>query len=117
MLSISGQSPAEGSSNIALDEEIEFTIVDDGTGIDTTSLVVNVNGYRAITGIEFQSGYAGDNSEITFSGDDLSILIDPESNFEKSQVITLQIQIKNLIGNFYNFTYSFKILLEEPILV
>lgn len=117
MLSVSGLSPAAGAKTISVDTDIEFTIIDDGEGIDTSTLVVNVNGFRAITGVEFQSGYAGSNSEINFSGDNLSVLIDSETNFERSKVVDVQIQVRNLLGSYLNYTYSFKTITEEPVLI
>ncbi len=117
MLSISGISPASGANNISLDTEIEFTIVDDGAGIDTSTLVVNINGARAITGIDFQTGFAGSNSEINFVGNDLLILIHPENLFDTSQVITVQIQVQNIDGVFFNYQYTFATITEEPVLV
>lgn len=117
MLSISGLSPSEGENNIPLNTEIEFTIIDDGNGINTATLVVNVLGDRAITGIDFQTGWDGPASEINFSGNDLNILIDKTTNFEKSQAIGIQVQVQNLIGEYLNYTYAFKTIPEEPVLV
>lgn len=117
MLSISGLSPAEGAKQIEVNTDIQFTIIDDGNGIDTTSLIVNVLGDRAVTGVSFASGWNGPGSDITFSGNDLNVAIDPESNFEREKVVGIQIQVKNLSGDYFNYTYSFKTVPEVPVLV
>ena len=63
MLSLSGQSPAEGEKRADIESLIEFSIIDDGSGIDLNSLIVEVSGARAIEGSTFKDGYDG-----TFSG-------------------------------------------------
>lgn len=117
MLSISGLSPSEGEKEVPVNSDVEFTIIDDGNGIDTSSIVVNILGDRALTGINFQTGWDGVGSEITYSGSDINILINPVSNFEKQKVVDVQIQVKNLIGKYFNYTYSFKTIPEVPVLV
>lgn len=117
MLSVSGLSPSEGAKFIDLSTNIEFTIIDDGNGIDTSSIVVNINADRALTGIEFQNGFNGADSEINFIGNNINIVIEPEDIFEKSKVITIQLQVKNLLNQYLNYTYSFKTILEEPVLI
>lgn len=117
MLSVSGLDPSEGAKNIELDTDITFTIIDDGNGIDTGSIIVNILGDRALTGIEFQDRWSGPGSDINFVGSDINIVIDPESSFEKEKVVDIQIQVKNLIGDYFNYRYSFKTISEKPILV
>lgn len=117
MLSISGLSPSEGAKNVEVATEIEFTIIDDGIGIDTSTLIVNINGDRAVTGIAFQDGWDGVGSEITFSGSDLNVLIDPESNFNKETVVDVQVQVQNMDNDYLNYRYSFKTIPEVPVLV
>ena len=40
MFSLSGVMPSHGSSNNPINSLIDFTIVDDGTGIDISSLII-----------------------------------------------------------------------------
>lgn len=117
MLSISGLSPAEGAKHIEVNTDIQFTIIDDGNGIDTTSLIVNILGDRAVTGITFGTGYNGPGSDITFSGNNLNVSIDPETNFAREKVVEVQIQVKNLSGAYFNYNYSFKTIPEKPVLI
>lgn len=116
MFTLSGVSPAEGEKHVAIDTLIEFTIVDDGTGIDISSLIVEVNMTRAIDGTTFNDGFDGVFSEITPSGDNFSIVIDPEDDFSLGEVVSVKIQVKNLEDFYFNRDYAFKILPDEPIL-
>lgn len=114
MLSISGLSPSNGDKNISLNSTIEFTIVDDGSTIDTSSLLVYVNNDKAVEGINFLSGWNGTESDISFVNSNLNIKIDPENLFEKDKKIIVQIQVKNLLGKFLNFTYFFETIQDKP---
>jgi hypothetical protein len=118
MLSLSGLSPAEGEKLVSPNTLVEFTIVDtDGDGIDIDTLIVEIQGYRAVNGTTFSSGYDGTLSSITMSGDDYSVIIDPTTDFSIGEVVSLKIQVQDLIDSYFNFTYSFRIVPEEPILV
>lgn len=117
MLLISGLTPAEGAKNIELNTDIQFTIVDNGNGIDTSSIVVNILGERALTGVDFSPGWNGPGSDISYSGNNLNVTIDPENLFSREKVVDIQIQVQDLTGKFFNYTYSFKTIPESPILV
>lgn len=116
MLSLSGQSPPEGAKNIDLDSIIEFIILDDDSGIDSSSLIVEISGKRAIANLAFSTGFDGTFSDISVIDAGLSIVIDPESDFEVGAVIAVKIQVKNMAGVYYNFEYLFKVVPAEPIL-
>jgi hypothetical protein len=117
MLAISGQYPAEGSTNIALDSLIEFAIIDDGTGIDTTTLIVEVSGATAISDLDFQPGFDGLYSDIQISSEIVDIIIDAEDIFSQGEVVSIKIQVENLDGKFFNYNYLFKTVAPEPILI
>lgn len=117
MLTISGQIPSDGDKNIDKSSNIEFIINDDGNGIDLSTLIVEVLGERVLVGTDFKSGYDGVFSEITPDGNDYIIVIDPENDFSLSQVIPVKIQVRNLLGDYTNEQYAFKITPAEPQLV
>lgn len=117
MLSISGISPAPGEKNVALDSQIEFTLVDDGTGIDISTLAVEIKGFRAVSQLEFESGFDGSDSSINSDEDNFIINIHPEENFEIGSIIGVKIQVQDLDGSYFNTTYSFKTIPSEPILI
>jgi hypothetical protein len=117
MISLSGISPAEGEKLVALDSPVEFTLVDGGDGIDISTLIVELRGFRAVEGMTFKNGFDGPASLITPSGNDFMVSIDPESNFLVGNVYDVKIQVKDFNDKFFNHTYSFKTIPEEPILV
>jgi|7_EtaG_2_1085326.scaffolds.fasta_scaffold00847_6 methionine-rich copper-binding protein CopC len=117
VFTLSGQSPAEGAKHISKESLIEFTIVDDGTGIDLSSLVVEINGIRAIENITFSNGFDGAFSEISVADEDVSVIIDKESDYTLGEVVLVKLQTKNNDGKYFNYNYVFKILPKEPILV
>jgi len=116
MLTLSGQSPSEGTTYADLDSLIEFVIVDDDTGIDSSSLVVEISGARAIKDLEFKAGYDGTYSDISVIDAGLSVAIDREDDFIPGTVVLVKIQVKDLDGKYYNFEYVFKVIPLEPIL-
>lgn len=117
MISLSGVSPAEGEKLVSIDSPVEFTLVDGGEGIDISTLIVELQGFRAIEGLDFKDGFSGAESGITPIGDDFVISIDSDSNFLVGKVYSVKIQVKGFDGKFFNYTYAFKTLPEEPILV
>jgi methionine-rich copper-binding protein CopC len=114
MLSISGKTPAEGEKNVDLDTTIEFSIIDDGTGIDISTLIVEVNGARAYDGSGFGTGYDGAFSEVTPDGDDYTVVIDREADFLQSLVVGVQVQVKSVDEDYLNDLWAFKTVLAEP---
>ena len=116
MLTLSGQSPSEGSKLNSLDSLIEFSIIDDGTGLDLSSLIVEVSGATAIRDLEFLSGFDGAFSDISTIDAGAYIVIDPEDLFSQGEVVLIKVQIQNLDEKYFNFEYVFKIIPAEPIL-
>jgi len=116
MLTLSGASPAEGTSYVELDSLVEFTVVDDDTGIDSSSLVVEISGARAVEELEFLSGFDGTFSDISVIDAGVSVVIDKEDLFDVGEVVLVKIQVKDLDGSYYNFEYVFKTIPLEPIL-
>lgn len=116
MLAISGQYPAEGTKGAALDSIIEFSIIDDGTGIDSSTLVVEISGATAISDLEFKKGFDGLYSDIEISSDIIDVVIDSEDLFRQGQVVSVKVQVQDLEGKYFNYNYLFKTVLPEPIL-
>lgn len=116
MLSISGQSPAEGEKRVNLDSLIEFNLIDDGSGIDLTSLIVEISGVKAVDGVEFKNGFNGTYSNISVENYGVSVIIDKETSFRQGQDILVKIQIKNLNEDYFNTEYLFKTIEAKPYL-
>lgn len=113
MLSLSGISPAPGENLVSLDSPIEFTIVNDGNGIDISTLIVEFRGFRIIDGSTFDDNFA---VTITESDNDYIIVITSNESFNLGKVYDVKIQIQDLNGSYFNTNYSFKTIPEEPIL-
>jgi hypothetical protein len=116
MFSLSGQSPSEGESNVSLNSLVEFSILDDGSGLDLSSLIVDISGSRAIENLSFSEGFDGTFSSLNVEDFGLSIAIDKEALFEQGEVSLVKIQIKDLNNKYYNFNYTFKVVTAEPTL-
>lgn len=116
MFTLAGQQPSEGSKRNDVNSLIEFTIVDDGNGINSSTLLVFVNDKKAIDGYTFLDGYSGLFSEINPVGNNLGVVIHPEESFIINSVVSIKIQFKDFLGKFINFKYSFKIIENKPYL-
>jgi hypothetical protein len=117
MLSVLEISPKNGAKNISPNSLIEFKIVDDGSGIDISTLIVEVAGFRAITGVDFSEGFSGPSSVINPVGDDYSVVIESESGFDLDSMIAVRVWVKNLSNIGLAHFYSFKIASSKPFLV
>jgi hypothetical protein len=107
MLTITGVEPANGSKDNLQNTLIEFTILDDGSGIDINSLVVEVNGERALLGSDFLYEWSGDYSEINIEESSISIILDKVSDFKIDEIINVKVQVKNLEEKYLNFNFTF----------
>jgi hypothetical protein len=116
MLSIAGQSPSEGEKLVDLDSLIELTIVDDGSGIDTSSVAVTISGKLAVDQLEFKDGFDGAFSDILFDGENIEIVIHPEVQLKIGTAIKVQVQAQDLDGKYFNTSYIFKTTPAEPML-
>jgi len=117
MLKISGKLPAAGEKNVSLDTNIEFSILDDGNGIDISTLIIEVGGFRVFEDLEFAEDFDGPFSEVTPSGDDYTVLVDPVNDFDIGVIVEIKIQVKDYEGNYLNDTWTFKTIPAEPQLV
>lgn len=116
MLEILEISPKNGSRNISPNSLIEFKIINDGSGIDISSLSVEIAGFKAISGIDFQTGFMGPNSEINPEDDDYRVIIQPEEGFELDSIISVRVWVKNLENKGLAHFYSFKVASIKPFL-
>jgi len=87
MISISGQSPVEGEKRVDLDSLIEFSLIDDGSGIDLSSLIVEISEVRAVDGVEFKNGFDGVYSNISLESYGASVIIDKETPFREDETV------------------------------
>ena len=116
MYSISGKSPAAGSSLNALDSLIEFTVTDSNESLELSSVSIRVNGDYAVKKGVTQSLYNGASTEVTLTGGKtLTIKLHRTTDYELGAIVTVDIYIEDSAGNF-NKNYTFKTIPKEPIL-
>ena len=107
MITITGVEPAAGSKRNSKTSLIEFTLKDeDSSGINSSTLIVEVSGVRAIEGATFNPGFNGPYSEINVDVDSLGIIINSESDFPEDSVLDVKIQVQDYSDAYYNFNYS-----------
>ena len=116
MISVSGQSPVEGEKRVDLNSLIEFSLIDDGNGIDLSSLIVEISGVRAIDGVEFKNGFDGTYSNISIESYGAAVIIDKETPFREDQTVLVKIQVKDLNEDYSNIEYVFEAVTAKPYL-
>jgi len=115
MITLTGVTPAAGSTRNSKNSLIEFTLLDeDNSGINTSTLIVELSGVRAIEGSTFLPGYSGEYSEINVDVNFVSVVINSESELKEDSVINVKIQFQDYNDKYYNFNYSFKIITSKP---
>ena len=115
MITLTGVTPSAGSIRNSKNSLIEFTLLDeDNSGINTSTLIVEISGARAIEGATFNPGFAGPYSEINIDVSTVSIIINSEQDFKEDSVLNVKIQVQDYSDKYYNFNYSFKIVTDAP---
>ena len=114
MFTLAGVQPENGSKRNEANSLVEFTIIDDGSGINSSTLIVMIDGQKAVEGADFMPGYLGQYSEINPSGSNLSVVIHPEVFFKINSIINVKIQFKDYLGKYSNFSYAFKTIEDRP---
>ncbi|HUT21844.1 MAG TPA: Ig-like domain-containing protein [Candidatus Bipolaricaulota bacterium] len=106
-------SPAVSAKNVAWDSKVAFNIVDDGAGVDLSTVKVVVDGVRYAVDEEVSFDFTGDKN-------DYKIIIDPLYDFFENDTINVEIKVADLKGNVMpTFFYSFstgKAIDQEPVL-
>ncbi len=82
--------PAKNAEDVATDTNIAFTMEDAGSGIDTTTLVFEVNGVDVASAAE---------TSITGSAARSHVEYDPPADFEHLATVTVSLQVADLAGN------------------
>ena len=115
MITLTGVTPAAGSKRNSKSSLIEFTLTDSsGDGINTSSLIVEISGVRAIEGATFSPGFSGPYSEINVDLNFVSVIINSEVDFREDSILDIKIQVQDYSDKYYNFNYSFKLITSKP---
>lgn len=103
---ITDLSPQSNEIEVALNTDVEFSIVD-GYDIDLSRLDVHIDNLPAILDGVFQSGFDGFSGGITEIADGYAVTIDPETDFVYNQQVTVVIDGYDFSNNHVNFEYYF----------
>ncbi len=115
MITLTGVTPAAGSARNPKNSLVEFTLLDeDASGINTSTLIVEISGSRAVEGAVFGAGFAGPYSEINVDINTVSVIINSELEFKEDSILNIKIQIQDYSEKYYNFNYSFKVISDKP---
>lgn len=91
---VSNPFPAPAAISVAPSTNISFDITDvGGDGVDLATLVVYIDATLAISGGVFQAGFTG---SITPIVDGYTVVIDPTSNFDYEQSVTVTVDAADL---------------------
>jgi len=93
----SGHQPAKGATGVSKSSSVSLHVRDDGSGVDSSSIVLTVDG-QAVT------------PTITGNSSDYTITYTPESSFSSEQVVNVTVQASDLEDNSMVVeTYSFTV--------
>ncbi len=94
---------------------MEFTLLDENnSGINTSTLIVEISGQRAVEGATFSPGFSGIYSEINVDLNTLNVIINKETEYKEDSILNIKIQIQDYSDKYYNFDYSFKVVTSKP---
>jgi hypothetical protein len=90
----SGHDPASDATGISIDTNITVHVLDDGTGVNESTIVMTVDG-AVVT------------PDITGTSDDYTLVYDPPADFTYNQLVNVTIDASDLAGNAMHEAYSF----------
>jgi len=99
-------SPPENSINVPKNSNIFFRVEDDD-GLNLSTLTVLIEGVKAIENGVYQTGYVGTITPEDATPTAISVLINPNSDFNYSQEINVAASIDDNLGTTGNEAYKF----------
>ncbi len=106
--------PEPDSEGVPQGSHVALELVDVGPdGVDLAATQVYVEGVLAFDGGAFQAGFQGaDSAYSTPFADVLRVVIDPESDFESLQVVTVRV-VSDVVGGGSPFDQSYDFTIED----
>jgi hypothetical protein len=91
------QNPANGTTGIALNNELSLTLYDSGSGVDWTTFQIALSGSKGYN----QTYYDTDTSIASKTGAPgrYAVTVDPDADFSASEVITVTVNVDDFVGN------------------
>jgi len=88
------QFPPPGALGVPVNANVQFTVQDAGTGVDTTTLNVTVNGTLIVSAGADQTG---GQVTITAHSPRYTVVYDPAENFEGGSTVTVNVQCDDFV--------------------
>lgn len=102
---ISYRHPTQGDTDVPVWHEVNITVVDTGSGVDASTVVITVAGVVAWSGDTYQPGFEG-STKTTVSGG-FAYVIQHVTPFLVSTAVTVEIVCDDISGNTLDTSYSF----------
>lgn len=93
---LTDRTPDQGSTGVARNVDVAFTLRDAGSGVDWSSVEVTVTGSDG-----FLEAYTSSDPEVTRSGTRLEyrVTVDPAAMFSLGETVTVTVSAVDLVGN------------------
>lgn len=97
-------------SFVPKDSNIQFDVLDDGSGVDANTIVVSVGGTLAYNGASgWQPGFTG--TVAILAGGGYRVTVNPDTDFAESSSVSIDVDASDLSGNVMStFSWAFTIL-------
>lgn len=94
---ISNQSPANGETDVNIDNNITFNLTDADSGIDWSTLSIKLTGNKG-----YSKTYTdADTSTVSKTGasDNYSVTVDPDTDWSNNEIISIEVNVDDFTGN------------------
>jgi len=94
--SVSNRNPINGATDIAVSSNVSFTLADSLSGVDWSTLTVQLSGDKG-----YSENYTGASPAVSRTGNFLNydITVDTGANFGFGEVITVTVNANDMVGN------------------
>lgn len=104
----SSLNPNTGATAVARNSTVFFNINDDDQ-VKQSSIIAKVDGNLALSNSTFQAGYNGGSGQIIATGNGYNVTIDPTTDFNFDDSITINITAVDMSDNTNSTNYTFTI--------
>jgi hypothetical protein len=101
---LQNEDPASGETDVEIDSNVTFEVVETVDGVDNTTTIINVNGEVAWTGGSAATGFAGTETAIA---DGYRYVINPDEDFDVATQQSVRVRTDSLGGESLDTAYSF----------
>jgi hypothetical protein len=114
---LDNQIPAPSATNVLINSQVLFDVLDDSEGIDLSTLVISIEGNLAWSGGTFQAPFSGPPpSPIVVDGyDGYHLEISHSVNFPYNSFIDVHVVVEDFNGDLLDTTYIFLTVPNPPV--